>query len=91
MSNAALQEESPQTQPLQTIGGRLKALRLETGLTQSRLAIQSGTTAMHIMDMENGYNDFEGKLDTIANALGCEPQWLQTGKGKAKIGDPEPA
>ena len=66
-----------------TTGGRLKALRSRARLTQTRLAIESGTTAMHIMDLENGHEDFEGKLTLMAKALGCNPLWLETG-----IGDP---
>lgn len=91
MSNSALRDETPQPPPLQTVGGRLRALRMKAGFTQCRLAIQSGTTAMHIMDIENGYDDFQGKLHDIAKALNCEPQWLKTGKNKTRATTPEPA
>ncbi|WP_273208736.1 helix-turn-helix domain-containing protein [Marinobacter subterrani] len=67
----------------QTSGDRLKALRTKAKLTQSRLAIRAGTTSMHIMDLENGSDDFEDKLQSIAQALECNAQWLRTGKGPA--------
>lgn len=72
------QHDSRNTHP---IGRRLKAARKKAGLSQCQLAIQANTTAMHIMDMENGYNDFEGKLESISNALNCYPTWLETGTG----------
>lgn len=74
---------SENTNKLATSGERLKALRLRAGLNQARLAIQAGTTAMHIMDLENGSDDFEDKLQSIAQALGCNAKWLRTGQGRA--------
>lgn len=85
--------ESTTTHPLtdapkRSIGERLKLIRIKRGLTQTQLAIQASTTATHIMDMENGYDSFEGRLTEIAEALNCNPLWLETGLGTAALAKP---
>lgn len=55
------------------VGERLRALRLEAGLTQSQLAIRLGTTQSAIARLERGLH--RTSLETInrvAAALGCE-------------------
>jgi len=63
------------------LGQRLKAARLHAGLTQTKLAIEAGTTATHVMDIENGDPGLEGKLVRIAASVGVNPHWLETGEG----------
>lgn len=68
--------------PKTTIADRLKEAREHAGLSQSYVAIDSGTTSLHIIDLENGCEDFEGKAVAIARALSCNPVWLETGFGE---------
>ena len=68
-----------------TLATRLKKRREQLGLTQSRLAINSKTTSMHIMDLESGHANLEDKDHQIAVALRCHPRWLSTGKGDPEL------
>lgn len=81
MNAETVNAHPPAAAPTSSIGERLKRLRTKRGLTQTQLAIRANTTAMHIMDMENGYDSFEGRLTEIADALKCNPMWLETGLG----------
>lgn len=75
-----------------TLANRLKASRLQAGMTQQRLASKSGVTRVAISKAEQGLTKtFNG--DTLLNismALGVDPVWLQTGKHQVRAMQKEP-
>lgn len=57
--------------------GKLKEMRKEKGLTQSKLSLKSGVDRSQISDIES--NRVKPRMDTLerlAAALGCEPRDL---------------
>lgn len=71
---------------MSTLAERLNASRISAGLTQEALAKKAGVTRVAISKAEQGLTkSFNGDtLFKIAAALGCNPQWLQSGKGEEK-------
>lgn len=59
------------------IGGRIRALRMERGMTQAQLAEAAGVGVTHISHVEtgNGIPSLQTFLD-IVNALGCSADEL---------------
>ncbi|WP_277967070.1 helix-turn-helix domain-containing protein [Pantoea trifolii] len=66
---------------MQTISERLKQKRSELKLTQSELALKAGVKQQSIQQIEAGVTQRPRFLIEIANALQCDPVWLQHGKG----------
>ena len=71
---------------MDTIGQRVKARRLEMGLTQVQLARKAGMKQSTLSDLERGRNDSTMELINLASALNCRPEWLRTGKGSKMYG-----
>lgn len=71
---------------MNTLAERLNSARIAAGLTQEALAKKSGVTRVAISKAEQGLTkSFNGNtLFKIATALGCDPLWLQSGKGEEK-------
>ncbi|PKH21455.1 transcriptional regulator [Enterobacterales bacterium CwR94] len=65
---------------MQTISERLKQKRSELNMTQSELAIKAGIKQQSIQQIEAGVTQRPRFLFEIANALHCDPVWLQYGK-----------
>ncbi|MBP2155725.1 helix-turn-helix domain-containing protein [Erwinia rhapontici] len=65
---------------MQTISERLKQKRSELNMTQSELAIKAGVKQQSIQQIEAGVTQRPRFLFEIANALQCDPVWLQYGK-----------
>lgn len=66
---------------MQTISDRLKQKRSELNLTQSELAFKAGVKQQSIQQIEAGVTQRPRFLFEIANALQCDPAWLQYGNG----------
>lgn len=59
------------------VGERLRALRLEAGLTQAQLAVRLGTTQSAIARLERGlHRSSLESINRVAAALGCETALL---------------
>lgn len=67
---------------MSTLAKRLYEARSEAGLTQEALAKKAGVTRVAISKAEQGLtqNFNSNTLFKIANVLGRDPLWLQTGK-----------
>lgn len=75
-----------QNSGMDTIGQRVKARRLELGLTQVQLARKAGMKQSTLSDLERGRNDSTMELIGLASALSCRPEWLRTGRGDKNYG-----
>lgn len=75
-----------------TLANRLRASRLQAGMTQQELASKSGVTRVAISKAEQGLTKtFNGDtLFNISKALGVDPMWLQTGKHQVRTHNNEP-
>lgn len=69
----------------ETIGDRLKARRLELGITQTELAKKVGLTQPAIAHLEKGIREKPRELLEIARALNLNPVYLSTGKGSKEL------
>ncbi len=59
------------------IGGRIRELRVQAGLTQSQLAEKSGLPQSHISRLEQArHSPSAMTIEKLANALGVPPQHL---------------
>jgi len=63
-----------------SIGSRIKARRKELNISQRQLAEMAGTSQTIISKLETDGNDSSRYLVKIANALQCEPYWLESGE-----------
>ncbi len=61
---------------------RLYAARKHRGMTQGTLAKSVGLGTTAITNLESGKNASSTKTVELAQVLGCNPEWLATGKGK---------
>jgi len=69
---------------MQTISERLKQKRSELKMTQSELALKAGVKQQSIQQIEAGVTKRPRFLLEIANALQCDPVWLQHGKSGSR-------
>ncbi|KVR92776.1 XRE family transcriptional regulator [Burkholderia vietnamiensis] len=67
--------------PMDTLGSRVKAARLDAKLSQESLARQVGVSQGLIGQIESGKNQGSKHLAALARTLGVSPDWLETGKG----------
>ena len=67
-----------------TVGDRLKKIRKEQGLTQLELQKLSGVKQGTIGAIERGFLKKSTFLLPLADALGIDPIWLDTGKQRQK-------
>ncbi|CNI74738.1 prophage repressor protein [Yersinia pekkanenii] len=77
---------------MSTLAERLISRRSELQLTQESLAKKAGVTRVAISKAELGMtkNFNSNTLFKIAQALVCDPQWLQTGLGSPDVSKPSP-
>ncbi|ELY4471600.1 helix-turn-helix domain-containing protein [Cronobacter sakazakii] len=70
---------------MKTLSERLKKKRLEKNMTQTELANKAGVKQQSIQLIEAGVTQRPRFLFEIAQALNCDPAWLQYGNkgGKA--------
>ena len=61
---------------------RLKAARLNKGISQKDLAAKIGRNQSAIAALESGRNKESTNIATIAKVLGVDPVWLETGLGE---------
>ncbi|MFT3869253.1 MAG: helix-turn-helix transcriptional regulator [Nibricoccus sp.] len=66
----------------QTVGDRVRELRQEKKLTQRMLAEKVGLSAAAIgrMESERDYVTSKPTITALAQALGCDSTWLETGE-----------
>ena len=62
-----------------TIGNRVKKARKKAGMTQEMLARLSGVPQARISALELNKNKKSSYLIQLSNALGVNPNWLETG------------
>ena len=67
------------------IGIRLRAARLDRGLTQERLVELAGTNQAVIPKIENGKVQHPRIVDGFAIALRVNPAWIQWGEPDAAM------
>ena len=63
---------------------RLKKARLEKGISQKELATRIGRSQSAIAALESGRNKESTSIASIAQVLGVDPVWLETGNGQMK-------
>lgn len=73
---------------MSSIGQRIKDTRTDRGLSQKALGVLAGVSQTIISKLETGGNEKTKELVHIAQALGVDPAWLETGKGDPKSGAP---
>lgn len=64
----------------QTIGDRIKAVRLKMDITQTELAKRSGVSQAAIGNYESNVRQPPPQIVSLAEALGVEPVWLAFGR-----------
>ena len=67
-----------------TVGKRLRAARRDQGLTQQQLASISKVKQGTISGIERGFLKKSTFLVALADALGIDPIWLDTGENRKK-------
>ncbi|QQA77036.1 MULTISPECIES: helix-turn-helix domain-containing protein [Pectobacterium] len=65
---------------METISQRLKQKREELKMTQAQLAAKAGMKQQSLQQIEAGTTKRPRFLFELANALQCDPHWLQYGK-----------
>jgi len=58
------------------VGSKLKARRIQKGLTQQELADKTGVSESYVCQIENGKMVSLKKLEKLAHALDCQPRDL---------------
>lgn len=76
----------PDNNTAMTIGQRLKQVRKELGLTQMELAARVGLKQSTLSDLELGKSAGTTNLAVVANAIGVNALWLETGRGERAQG-----
>jgi transcriptional regulator with XRE-family HTH domain len=66
---------------LETLAGRLRAIREFRKFSQDELAGLVGVTQNAISYIEQGRSGSTRLIITFSKALDCDPVWLDTGKG----------
>lgn len=74
-----------------TLAGRLRHARKARGWTQERLSAESGVRQSDISKIERGDTLRPTGILALANALGCDPYWLDTGDGEMTRGSSTPS
>jgi len=69
------------------IAERLKQTRKALGFTQAELASRVGVSQSAIGNIEAGLRERPRELLSIADVLGVDPSWLETGKNREKQQD----
>lgn len=66
---------------MDTIGQRIRAVRTRQGISRKQLADYAGIAESTLSDLELDRSKATTKLHLIAERLGTNANWLQTGKG----------
>jgi transcriptional regulator with XRE-family HTH domain len=74
---------------MESIGARVRKVRLERGLSQAELGKRVGLTQSTIQEFETGDVKRSKKLLEIAAELGVRQEWLLTGKPPVEAGASE--
>lgn len=74
-----------------TIAERLRQAREAAGLTQPALAERAGVSAGTIGNIEAGLRKRPRDLLAIAQAVGVNAEWLESGRSPSGLGNVEPA
>lgn len=69
----------------ETVGSRLKARRIELGLTQAQVAEKSGLSQGAIARIEKGSREKPRDVIALAYAVRVNPLFLSTGKGPKEL------
>src|SRR5438105_15772448 len=81
----------PQMRPSSTMGARVRQLRVSAGLTQSELA-GDRCSKEYLSQIERGKTRPTGEmLAWIADRLGVDPSFLETGQSSAEYAEAEAA
>lgn len=67
---------------METLAKRLKSARKKSSLTQEQLAASAGVAQSDISKLERGDSLATTNIVKLAKALGCAPEWLDTGEGE---------
>jgi transcriptional regulator with XRE-family HTH domain len=63
------------------IGQRIREEREAQGMKQGELATKAGIAQATLSELESGKNTSSVFLASIADVLGVNPRWLETGRG----------
>src|SRR5262249_18024907 len=74
----------PQEILMSGVGTRIKKAREVLGMTQVTLAKAVGVSQQAVMELESGRAKGTKHTAKFARALGQDPLWLQTGKGRRR-------
>lgn len=74
---------------MDTLAERLKFARKKRGLTQEQLSDAAGVAQSDISKLERGDSQKTTSLIRLAKALGCNPEWLDTGDGDSWLDAPD--
>jgi len=84
-------QASCQITGVKTIADRLKAAREAAHLKQDELAMKAGVSQGTIGNIESGLRKRPRELIAIAEAVGVNPKWLETGKPPRSLDSQPPA
>lgn len=70
---------------MNTLGERVKYLRMSHHMSQMRLAAAAGCAQARIAEIESGRNITSKHTIRLANALDVDPMWLAEGSGEKPI------
>lgn len=68
------------------LGERLKAARIERGLSQEKLGLAVGITKATVSQIEDGSIKRTTHVVRLAEVLGVSPKWLESGEGSMDAG-----
>lgn len=72
---------------MNTVGERVKQVRLRKVLTQEDLAKLSGVSEVQLSRIENGHVEVrQSTVRKLAGALGVDPSWLMWGDEPTMVG-----
>ncbi len=72
----------------ETVGDRVRRVRTKRGMSQAELSRLSGLKQPTISSLEQGKSNTSGAIASIADALGVDALWLETGLGDETLGKP---
>lgn len=69
------------------LGKRVEKKRVQLGMTQAQLGLMAGLAQNSIHNIESGETKRPRKIDAIAEALNCTPEYLLFGIGETQDGE----
>jgi transcriptional regulator with XRE-family HTH domain len=73
---------------MDSIGDRIKQVRLRQRMTQTELARRVGVSGATVADLESNVEDGTAYVAKFSYVLGVTPLWLTEGKGEPHAGVP---